>query len=187
MKCWSKQSSNRDHTTTILATATHKNGVEMYSLYVLFENVVKMLPIIWKVERTWKHLATLSNNMIEHKLIISGIFTYSGFSLFLFLFLFSRKKFFFYFYFLFFFIIFIKQLLLSSSISVVVLVLIHVLLIRNLDLVSPISCNIAKYIWHLNRVIYLNSPARLVTFLQSHLCCDLPSEDRYHGNNEFKI
>ena len=101
--------------------------------------------------------------MIEHKLIISGIFTYSGFSLFLFLFLFSRKKFFFYFYFLFFFIIFIKQLLLSSSISVVVLVLIHVLLIQNLNLVSPISCNIAEYIWHLNRVIYLNSPARLVT------------------------
>ena len=31
-----------------------------------------------------------------------------------------------------------------------------------------------------------NSPARLVTFSQSYLCCYLPSEDRCHGNNELK-
>ena len=56
----------------------------------------------WNVKRTWKHLATLSNNMIEHKLIISGIFTYSGFPLFLFLFLFSKKVFFLFFCYYFF-------------------------------------------------------------------------------------
>ena len=48
-KCNVEASNQSNHDDNTTATASHKNGVEVYSLYVLLENVVKMLPIILKV------------------------------------------------------------------------------------------------------------------------------------------
>ena len=38
----------RDVCISEISSGIHKNGVEMYSLYLLFKNVVKMFPVILK-------------------------------------------------------------------------------------------------------------------------------------------